>query len=315
MKLERKSGFSLAPLAASFLLPFTLMASTKTSSKSKLQGEFVSLNVSSLDRVSSEKVQITTEGRITDENGKAIFNVEIKVKGTDKSELSGVNGEYKIISVNDVTLIFKKEGFISQEIVLKRSNTTVNISLKKEVKNNNDFKTGEISIPDTIIEENTKASDSISEKKQESSLIKIKGTVTDNNGIILPGVNIIAKGTTIGAQSDFDGNYEIEVEKNQVLVFSYVGFETEEMTLSTIDNTLDLKMVEDNNILGGYITGIIVVKDDSSRLMGFSNNSAYDPEPSEWRKSVQTALDNEKEYSRIKRERKKEAKKLKRNKK
>jgi len=314
MKLERKSGLSLAPLAASFLLPFTLLASTKTSSNSKLQGKFVSLNVSSLDRIPSDKVQIITQGRITDEDGKAIFNVEIKVKDSDKSELSGINGEFKIVSVNDETIQFIKDGFIIQETILNRQNSTIEIILEKK----------RVSVEKQLVRKvavcqpsySKKKLDSISDKKQEPNKILIKGFVSDDNDFPLPGVNIVVKESTNGTQTDFDGNYELEVDKNQVLVFSYVGFRTEEITLSNIDNNFDLKMNEDATILGEYfITGIIVVKDDSSRLMGFNNYSTYDPEPSEWRKSVQTSLDNEKEYSKIKRNRKKEARKLKRNKK
>jgi hypothetical protein len=99
------------------------------------------------------------------------------------------------------------------------------------------------------------------------------------------------------------------------LVFSYVGFLTEEMTLSNIDNSIDLKMEMSEDLLGELviITGGISV-DYSYGTMGY-HKSNYDPEPSEWRKSVQTSLDNEKEYSKIKRNRKKEARKLKRNKK
>lgn len=52
----------------------------------------------------------------------------------------------------------------------------------------------------------------------------ITGTVTDDTGLPLPGVNVIVKGTSQGTQTDFDGNYTIEASSNQSLVFSYVGF-------------------------------------------------------------------------------------------
>lgn len=52
----------------------------------------------------------------------------------------------------------------------------------------------------------------------------ITGTVIDEEGLPLPGVNVIEKGTSNGVQTDFDGNYSIEVEEGDVIVFSYVGF-------------------------------------------------------------------------------------------
>ena len=313
MKLERKSGFSLAPLAASFLLPFTLLASTKTNTNAKdsnLQGKsYSSLNISSLNRTDDEKMQITTQGKIVDENGKPLVNVKISVKGTNKKEISGLKGDYLIRSVNDKILVIKKEGFISQEIKLNRKSETINIVLKKEIRV---LVNGMISIHDVDLKPTT--NNSVITKKQDSLKITMKGNVVDDLGLPLPGVNIIVKGTKNGTQTDFDGNYKILANKNEALVFSYIGFETEEITLSNINNNIDLKMKEDERVLGGMVVGYVITIDDSSRLMGYSNKSSYDSEPTEWRKNAQTSMDNEKEFSRIKRECKKEERKQKRNK-
>lgn len=58
------------------------------------------------------------------------------------------------------------------------------------------------------------------------------GTVADETGGALPGVNILEKGTSNGVVTDFDGNFKIIVGKNAVLVFSYLGFATIEMPLT-----------------------------------------------------------------------------------
>ena len=60
----------------------------------------------------------------------------------------------------------------------------------------------------------------------------IKGNVTAD-GQPLPGVSIIIKGTTKGAVTDFDGNYEINANPNDVLVFNYIGYEKREATVGT----------------------------------------------------------------------------------
>lgn len=64
----------------------------------------------------------------------------------------------------------------------------------------------------------------------------ISGTVADDTGLPLPGVNIIIKGTSTGTQSDFDGNYTIEAAVGQTLVYSYVGFDTQEIAVGASNN-------------------------------------------------------------------------------
>lgn len=83
----------------------------------------------------------------------------------------------------------------------------------------------------------------------------ITGTITDDTGMPLPGANIIIKGTQTGTQSDFDGNFSISASVGQTLVFSYVGFETQEVTVgaaNTIDLTLSPGTALEQVVLRGY---------------------------------------------------------------
>ena len=57
----------------------------------------------------------------------------------------------------------------------------------------------------------------------------VSGKVTDDSGEPLPGVNVVIKGTTNGVTSDIDGNYRLQIQENTILVFSYVGFESQEV--------------------------------------------------------------------------------------
>ncbi|WP_420575920.1 SusC/RagA family TonB-linked outer membrane protein [Ekhidna sp.] len=69
----------------------------------------------------------------------------------------------------------------------------------------------------------------------------VSGKVTDDTGEALPGVNVVIKGTTTGVTTDLDGNYRLSVDDGATLVFSYVGFETQEIQVgsrTTIDVTL-----------------------------------------------------------------------------
>ncbi len=60
----------------------------------------------------------------------------------------------------------------------------------------------------------------------------VKGTVTDASGEPLIGVSIQIKGEMDGTVTDIDGNYSISVDNSSVLVFSYVGFATQEVAVN-----------------------------------------------------------------------------------
>ncbi|MEW4924878.1 TonB-dependent receptor [Algibacter sp. 2305UL17-15] len=73
----------------------------------------------------------------------------------------------------------------------------------------------------------------------------LTGTVTEQStSIPLPGVNVVIKGTSTGTATDFDGNYTIEVNNGDVIVFSYVGYQSQEITFSG-QTTLDVQLTED----------------------------------------------------------------------
>ena len=60
---------------------------------------------------------------------------------------------------------------------------------------------------------------------------QVTGKVTDDSGPI-PGASVVVKGTTNGTTTDFDGNYIIEASNGDVLMFSYVGYESQEVTVT-----------------------------------------------------------------------------------
>jgi iron complex outermembrane receptor protein len=58
---------------------------------------------------------------------------------------------------------------------------------------------------------------------------EVSGTVKDDSGLPIPGVNIIVENTDRGTVTNFDGNYTIEVSNGEVLVFSYLGYKTQKI--------------------------------------------------------------------------------------
>lgn len=90
---------------------------------------------------------------------------------------------------------------------------------------------------------------------QTLSAQNITGTVVDESGIGIPGVNILVKGTSTGAVSDFDGNFSISAKSGDVLVASYIGYATQEVNVgsaTTIKITLkqDLESLDEVVIVG-----------------------------------------------------------------
>src|ERR1700737_1997040 len=60
----------------------------------------------------------------------------------------------------------------------------------------------------------------------------ITGTVTGEGGVPLAGVSVSVKGTSRGTTTDAKGNFSIDAAPNTTLVFSYVGFKTQEVRVS-----------------------------------------------------------------------------------
>ena len=82
----------------------------------------------------------------------------------------------------------------------------------------------------------------------------VSGTITDSNGGPLPGVNIIEKGTSNGTSTDFDGNYTLTVPNDAVLVISFVGFETQEISVNS-QTTINVTLQEGNTLDSVQLVG------------------------------------------------------------
>jgi len=81
----------------------------------------------------------------------------------------------------------------------------------------------------------------------------VSGKTIDETGLPLPGVSLIVEGTKNGAVTDFDGNYKIKANINDILIFSYVGFITQKVRVN--GKTLNVSMK--NNVAA--LTEVIVV--------------------------------------------------------
>jgi len=97
----------------------------------------------------------------------------------------------------------------------------------------------------------------------------ITGKVTSIDGSGMPGVNIIVKGTTIGANSNANGEYSITVpQANNILVFSFIGFESQEVNIGN-QNSINIVMAEDTKQLNEVVVTALGIKKEA-RTIGYS---------------------------------------------
>ena len=104
-------------------------------------------------------------------------------------------------------------------------------------------------------------------EKKSSQDFTISGRVADEEGFSLPGATVLIKGTFKGTTTNSDGNYSIKISKGSVLVFSFVGYQTQEIVVSAEDTEINVVMQEAATELGEVSvisTGYQLIKPEQS---------------------------------------------------
>ena len=82
----------------------------------------------------------------------------------------------------------------------------------------------------------------------------ISGTVTDDNGVALPGATVLVQGTTNGVSTDFDGAFTISASSNDILVFSFIGYASQSILVGS-SSTINVSLSPDNLLDEVVVTG------------------------------------------------------------
>ena len=95
----------------------------------------------------------------------------------------------------------------------------------------------------------------------------VSGKVSaSENGSSIPGVNVVVKGTTIGTVTDIDGSYKLSIpEGSAVLVFSFIGLETQEVDISN-RSVIDVSMLSDVEQLSEVVVTALGVTREKASL-------------------------------------------------
>ena len=104
---------------------------------------------------------------------------------------------------------------------------------------------------------------------------KISGVVKDPDGIPVIGANVVVKGTTNGVTTGSDGNFQLEVPENSILEISYIGYITQNISVSG-KNIFNIVLDEDTQKLDEVVVlgyGAAQRKQDLSASVGILNNT------------------------------------------
>jgi len=83
----------------------------------------------------------------------------------------------------------------------------------------------------------------------------ISGTVTDENGVPLPGATVLVEGTTNGVSTDFDGEYSINASSGDTLIFSFVGYASQSVSVDS-STTINVMLATDSALDEVVVTSL-----------------------------------------------------------
>lgn len=145
-----------------------------------------------------------------------VANVDVQVVFKQIKEQTGLNFVYNADQLKSMS-----------KVTLKVENVTVDAALAKL-------------FAGTVFEYKFEMSSIVIKKKVEkfeNSKVMLSGRVTDKQGLPLPGVAVLLKGTTVGTATDMDGNFKFFAPKdgNSVLIFSFIGMKRLELPVKGTD--------------------------------------------------------------------------------
>src|SRR5690554_2847409 len=100
---------------------------------------------------------------------------------------------------------------------------------------------------------------------QKEEYVSIKGAVVDEAKNPLPGVSVLIKGTSSGTITDLDGNFVLEASDDDILVFSYMGFVTQEVPVEG-RSVITVTLLENVEALGEVVVTALGIKRDAKKV-------------------------------------------------
>ncbi|PTX61617.1 carboxypeptidase-like protein [Kordia periserrulae] len=274
---DRKKRNHWLSYVASLLLPMTLFSQEKTADKKNptkveqldsLQFKRLDINSALQRKAKTQKElgkRIAISGTIVDEEGIPLPGVHVSVKNKNSKTTTDFDGNFSMNVRAGSVLTFNSFGFKTKELTINASQEIYNIQLAVDpsaeavpiATHELSEIAGEMVTIDadsiTIAEEQLLK---VNSKKELGKQITISGNVTDEDEFPLPSATIAIKGTDKGKATDFDGDFSITANVGDTLIISYVGYETQE--ISVVEGTFEYKIkmklgeaLEASTVVGG----------------------------------------------------------------
>lgn len=175
-----------------------------------------------------------------------------------QSEEANVNIDVKDAAVKEVLEVLKKHNYrlVYSTAVIEACKKKVTLKMKGAT-------------PSQVLDEAFKGTNlvykitgnliTIKEVKKDETLVA-KGVVKDEKGEPMPGVSVIIKGTVTGTSTDTKGNFQIRVPENSILLFSFLGMESESLLCDSEDPVTIVMKERVNEMDEVLITGYQIFK-------------------------------------------------------
>ncbi|NDV67389.1 carboxypeptidase-like regulatory domain-containing protein [Dysgonomonas sp. 25] len=182
---------------------------------------------------------LTIRGNIKDNLNQPIPGARISIKDKPNDiATADINGNFSLQVNRNDSLVFSYPGFVSKEIAITE------IQNKPIILEEEPFEDSVVNIHPRVTCYKITVSPSIAEE------IEVKGQVVDERSEPIAYLSISIKGGTTGVLTDVDGKFVLKAKRNDILIFSYVGFETQEIrTPNIIGSSKPIVMMEKEMIL------------------------------------------------------------------
>lgn len=160
----------------------------------------------------------------------------------------------KIAQQTGYTLAFSKEVVdLNEEVTIRVEDTGLTQVLNRLLKPRQigyEIRDNKIYIFDNTLgkEQDVNTASDTDSRQIRPGYLQVIGQVTDRNGEAVIGANILVVGSTIGTVTDFEGNYSLSVPRGSVLRFTYIGYVSQEFTV-TQQTQINVRMAEDTETL------------------------------------------------------------------
>ncbi|MBS1680737.1 MAG: carboxypeptidase-like regulatory domain-containing protein [Bacteroidetes bacterium] len=184
---------------------------------------------------------------VSSEDNSVLPGVNVMVKGTTIGSVTDAVGHFSIpTDEKNTVLVFSFIGHQAKEIDTRTGNSLV-VKLEKD-----DTQLSEVVVADQLLKKESKTLDngvpSPAKKQIKSNTKIISGVVlSSEDNSVLPGVNVVVKGTTTGTVTNASGRFSISIDQhNRVLGFFFMGYRSKEIDIKEQDS-LVVKLRHDKN--------------------------------------------------------------------